>query len=657
MKLYSRISIILLLFSSINLIAQEGPVYADYDWEKSPSLSSIEPSFADSEQIISQQNILSEIIEENEKHIEYYVKHMRTIVNSDAAVQSNNRIYLPLYQAIDVVEVKARVINSDGSVTELNAEDIKTGQDEDSGFEFQYFALEGVTVGSEVEYLFKLKKRPSSSGQRILLQGDIPIQESTFELITPWYLIYGTKSYNGLPDVTIDTIREDRVRRQIKTKNVDRLKKEYSAHYRPHLQQLIYKLDESALTGVSDVNSFGLASREIYDGVYVPLEKKETKAVEKLLKGTNLSSYSDLKEQVLAVENYVKSNFAIVEEGRNEQLSYIEGILDNKAFSNIGGLRLYAAIFDQLGIEFQSVYTSDRSSLTFDPDFEHFLQLDKALLYIPEIETIMDPSDPFSRLDIIDPNFTNCYGLFIRSLDMDSYKTGLGEVGFIKESGHEQNASNMKIEVKFEEDFEEMNILLVQEFHGLNAKSFQPLYDYLDEEKGEEMTEFLVKLVDEDAEILDLSAENTSGDLLGLKPLIIKSQMRSDRYIEQAGENIIFKVGDLIGPQTELYEEKDRKLDIEGQYPRSYHRTIKFNIPNGYKLANAEDLSMNYKKPESKSEMVFESSYKLDGNTVNVDIVEYYDKSHYPVSVYEDYRTVINAAADFNKITLIFEKQ
>ncbi len=653
---YLKLLTLHLLLLAPTLVLADGPFRAEYDWDPKPVLSDIDSTFNDEEEVISLQLIFSEIIEEDDRHIEYYVKHMRTRVNSDAAVEANNRIYLPIYQAIEVVELKARVIGTDGSIQEVNSDDIKTGQDEDTGYEFQYFAMEGVTVGSEVEYLFKMKKRPSSTGQRVMLQGDTPIQRSHFELITPWYLIYGTKSYNGLPDAKIDTVLEDRVRRSIITEKVPKLKKEYSAHYRPHLQQLIYKLDESALTGVSNVNSFGLASREIYQGVYLPLEKKQEKAISKLVKEMNITA-SDTKDQVLQVENYLKSNFAIVDDGRSDELNVIESIIANKAFSEMGALRVYGAILDKLDIDFQTVYTSDRSNITFDPDFEHYMQLDKALLYITDINLIIDPNDAFSRLNLIDPNYTNCNGLFIKRLNMGNYDTGLGEIGFIEESGHEQNASNMNIEVVFAEDFDEMKILLKQEYHGLNAKSFQPLYDYLDEERSEEMTEFLVKQVDGEAEILDMAVENKGGNLLGVKPLIIKSQMASDRYIEQAGNNIIFKVGELIGRQTELYEEKDRQLDIEGQYPRSYHRKIRFNIPKGYKINNQDDLIMDYKKPAGKSEMVFTSEYKVDGDIIEVNIIEYYDKSVYPVAMYEDYRTVINAAADFNKITLIFEKE
>jgi hypothetical protein len=44
-------------------------------------------------------------------------------------------------------------------------------------------------------------------------------------------------------------------------------------------------------------------------------------------------------------------------------------------------------------------------------------------------------------------------------------------------------------------------------------------------------------------------------------------------------------------------------------------------------------------------------------NTYVVVVDEFYHQIAYPKSLYEEYRKVINAAADFNKIVLLIEKQ
>jgi hypothetical protein len=53
----------------------------------------------------------------------------------------------------------------------------------------------------------------------------------------------------------------------------------------------------------------------------------------------------------------------------------------------------------------------------------------------------------------------------------------------------------------------------------------------------------------------------------------------------------------------------------------------------------------------------FKSDYTLEDNLVTVIIDEYYKKNTFPPSEYENYRKVINAAADFNKLILFIESK
>ena len=52
----------------------------------------------------------------------------------------------------------------------------------------------------------------------------------------------------------------------------------------------------------------------------------------------------------------------------------------------------------------------------------------------------------------------------------------------------------------------------------------------------------------------------------------------------------------------------------------------------------------------------FTSDYKIDGDKLTVNINEVYNRMHFPISDYENFRKVINASADFNKVTLLMQK-
>ena len=81
-------------------------------------------------------------------------------------------------------------------------------------------------------------------------------------------------------------------------------------------------------------------------------------------------------------------------------------------------------------------------------------------------------------------------------------------------------------------------------------------------------------------------------------------------------------------------------------------------MPEGYTIKNPEELTINHTFNENgASTMGFVSSYKLDKNELTIHVVEEYKQVFYPLSQYEDFKKIINAAADFNKIVLVLEKK
>jgi hypothetical protein len=58
----------------------------------------------------------------------------------------------------------------------------------------------------------------------------------------------------------------------------------------------------------------------------------------------------------------------------------------------------------------------------------------------------------------------------------------------------------------------------------------------------------------------------------------------------------------------------------------------------------------------SKTEAAFKSKYTKNGDEVLVENTEFYNIINYPLNQFEDYKAVINAAADFNKIVIIVTK-
>ena len=121
---------------------------------------------------------------------------------------------------------------------------------------------------------------------------------------------------------------------------------------------------------------------------------------------------------------------------------------------------------------------------------------------------------------------------------------------------------------------------------------------------------------------------------------------------------MLFKLGELIGDQVQMYQEKPRQLPVDLPYAHILERKISFDIPPGYTIRNLDDINIDvqHKKGDLVT-MGFVSSYKVVNNVLEVYILETYRELRYPLDEFETFKRVINASADFNKIVLVLEKK
>jgi len=214
------------------------------------------------------------------------------------------------------------------------------------------------------------------------------------------------------------------------------------------------------------------------------------------------------------------------------------------------------------------------------------------------------------------------------------------------------------VRVDFKSNILSPKVDISRQMFGYYAQYFQPYYSYVTEEDKKKLTESIMEGFIPGMEIKDILVENAGKDYFGVKPLIAKSSFSGETIMENAGGKYLFKIGDLIGPQMEMYQKEERKQGVESNYNRLYHRVITFDIPEGYKIVNLDALNMDvYTEEKGERVINFTSKYTRAGNTITVVIDEYYKKLVFPLDQYENYRKVINAAADFNKITLVLEKK
>jgi hypothetical protein len=135
--------------------------------------------------------------------------------------------------------------------------------------------------------------------------------------------------------------------------------------------------------------------------------------------------------------------------------------------------------------------------------------------------------------------------------------------------------------------------------------------------------------------------------------------VQTPQLVEKADKKYLLKIGSVIGKQSQLYDKKERKMPVDIDYPNSQNRTITMTIPKGYKILNPEVMrkQADYVDPNGKPIISFASNYSINGDKLTVTVNELYTKAHYSINEYDRYRDVINAAADFNKATIVLAKK
>ena len=635
------------------------PEFKKYDWEAEPKPHALSADEQKENTVILKDFRLNEFSYDAKGNLIMYVtRHKILKLNSDKSIEENNKMFIPMYDVQEVIEVKARSISKDGKVSVLNNSNIKDVENFENAGHFKIFAFEGVEIGSEVEYLYTLKKEASFFGTEVV-QSDELRKNIMIEIVSPSNLKFEARSYNKFPDFSEPKIEDEK---RIITAHIDMvppLKEERYSAYKADLMRIEYKLSYNEAKGDKRLFTWNDAAAFVYERVSLDRkkDKKDIAKVKDLLKKVKLDKKESDEQKIRQIENYVKSNI-IIKEDVGENLEDITSIIKNKVANQRGIIRLFVELYRQAGIAYNIVLTCDRMDQKFDGDFDTWNFLDKYLMYFPGVDNYIAPGEMFSRFGFIPPELTANQGLFITPVTVGDYTTGIGKVKEIPTRDYKVNFDNIYADVKFDEDFGTTSMHLKREFSGYSALGIQPIYSYLPEENKKETVESLLKLAADDSKITNPSVSNYDEPSILQKPFIVEGDVKSSSMLEKAGEKYLFKVGNVIGPQAELYQEDKRKTDAENEYNRGYYREITVEIPDGYKVTNLDALNLSvYCGDKSNPDAQFVSTYKVDGNKIRITIDENYRKIIFPVDQFESFRKVINAAADFNKVVLFIEKK
>lgn len=653
-------------FNILILVAQLGysssiDLLKKFDWDSIPVLHSITDEDRKADELILKELTVFEYFYENDQFFsEYILCHKITLVNTDLGIELNNKIYLGIENSTEMIVQKARVINRDGSVNILNENDIIEAVDQENKSKYKYFALEGLEKGCEIEYFYLIKTIPKYAGSSIYFQDEVARKNVEFRIYSPANLLFKTKSLNGFPDLVLTHTDDNKNLLSATIDYIPERKEEEYALYNPNLMQVMYKIDQDTLTKSANIVSYKDVATTLYRNIYESSSSKEHRLLKRFIKKIDIPKSASVEEKVRKIEQYIKTNIMVVAFNGSQDHENISSIIFSNVANDVGITKLFALIFNELKIDHKLVLTCDRELKKFDKDFESYHFLEQYLLYFSGPDKYLIPTHPFYRLGFIPYEFTNNYGLFIcKANDGPEIKVE-SKIDFIPPADFTSNGNIHNVEALFGNDLDNPTIFFTTSLKGMYAQYFQPYYDFLHQNEIIKLNKDIIKSIFSEAEVMEVTSENIGSEHFGIEPLMINAKLTGEQFVELAGDKIIFKIGELLGPQEELYKANFREFDIESNFNREYVREIKFNIPQGYEVKNLDALNTDIyvlDKATNQRTMAFTSNYKRVDNNVIVTIIEYYTQIHTPVKYYNDFRKVINAAADFNKIALLIEPE
>lgn len=627
------------------------------DWKANPTLHSIDPAYAKEAAVIVYDARMQQYLPDEKVGVVINSLSHRIIrVNNEKGVEMYNKIYIPVSYGASFDILKARVITPSGKVVPLPADKIL--DEEDEGRLYKKFALEGLEIGSEIEYFVLQKKGPNFFGIEVF-QSASPVQQAVFRLAVPQHLQFTVKGYNGF-EIGKDTIVEEERIVNGSCRNIPVLENEKYAQPAAYSRYVQYKLSYN-LSKDKDVRMFtwNQLAKNVYEN-YHQLTEKETKAVAGFLRKANLDANASEEAKIVALEEYLKTNISINEEGIGEDAEVIEKIVKTKVATNDAFRRFFAACLGQHGISYQIVFPSKRDEIPLDEKLENFRMADELLFFFPNTGKYLDPTSISFRYPYFPPMWAATNGLYLQNVSVGTMKTAYAAFKAIPIEKYSNSQHNTEVKMRLNESLDSVLLQGKQIFMGLSAANIRPAYHFLPKDKQDDFTKDLLQSISKSKEISRMQVLNSAmTDGAANKPLILEGDMSSAELLEQAGKKILVKLGEVIGPQEQMYQEKPRQLPISIDYPHILDRLIEFELPAGYTVKNIDDLKINITdgKDGGEGTMGFVSSYELKGNKLLVKVHEYYKETAYPLSQFEPFKKVINAAADFNKIVLVLEKQ
>jgi hypothetical protein len=156
---YKQLITACFLVCSVPAFTQTVPPIEQEQWSGQTGIQTPDNKYSSESAVIIFEKRRTEYIDEKTDLASYKTYHTRIHILDDKGIESYNKIYLPVTNNADIVDIKARTILPGGNIINLDKKNIKDLQEDDQLYKI--FAMEGLVKGCEVEYYYTYKANVS----------------------------------------------------------------------------------------------------------------------------------------------------------------------------------------------------------------------------------------------------------------------------------------------------------------------------------------------------------------------------------------------------------------------------------------------------------------------------------------------------------------
>ncbi len=652
-----------LLVASFAAEAQQDRSMKAPGWDPKPQMHAVPPAYFNEHAVMLFQSETRDYKYEGKDVTLYSTEHTLIKVLDRTGIESFNQIPVPFKDGQTRVDsIKARTILPDGTTRDLKYEMLYVGG------QSLFFALDGVEKNAEIEILVKYKSISSYFGT-IHFQHRMPVLNTYFELNYPKEMTFNTKGYHGFPSGT-EQIVGGHKQVKIAVANIPALQDQQQSFYDLYLMRLDYAIDHYTSRGGYETGesfTWDKFAQRLYNRFY-NLGKDDNAAVGKYLTSLGIHGGETEAEKIKMIEDGIKTG--IVEYsmmlGRTRDNNNLDSIITRKSATSEGMVRLFCACLRVAGINHELGMTTNREEHLLDEKFVNWSPLEDYVIYFPRQNKYLAPNHPFLRYPEIPHTMIANKGIFCKTNPETGFAIGseVASSGAIIRKIPAPAASYSRIDqnigITFNDDLEP-EAEVTYSYTGYGAADLRTTLAEANAEGKKKIIENHILLADKREKIVKYSTVNEAfNSVYTKKPLEIKATVRVPQLMDKAGTKYMFRIGDVIGNQTNMYDtHQERILPVDIDYPNTQTRVITVNLPAGTKILNPEALRIHAAHEDRDNGNVtsyFNSDYTLVGNKLTVTVTEAYNQLHYTVYEYPNYKKVVNAAADFNKVSIVLEQ-